>query len=143
MKKVLRFFDKMEDKARGYMSRRVFVYALVGGALHVLFWRGIWHTSDFIMSGNWHLNETRNFWGWLLYEPITLIWTTSALILIGLFVSIFIGDSIIMSGIKNTKKITEKTEKEISEEENNLKSLSIKIVDMSKDIEEIKTLLKK
>ena len=39
------------------------------------------------------------------------------MLLIGLFVSFFIGDTILISGLKQEKKLTEKTEKEVAEEE--------------------------
>ncbi|MFA6898160.1 MAG: hypothetical protein WC250_01990 [Candidatus Paceibacterota bacterium] len=46
IKKLVRFFDKFEDKNRGLLSRAPIVYAIVGGAAHVLFWRGVWHVAD-------------------------------------------------------------------------------------------------
>ena len=45
-KKVLNFFDKLEDKTRAGLSRVPFLYALLGGIGVVLFWRGVWHIAD-------------------------------------------------------------------------------------------------
>jgi len=143
MKKLVRFFDRLEDKVRSRLSHRSIIYAFIGGATHVLFWRGIWHTSDFIMTGNWHLSEARGFWGWVFYEPISLVWSTTVLLLTGLFVASFIGERIIISGLKQEKKATDKTEDEIKKEDNKIDVLFIKIDQLSKNIEEIKNSLKK
>lgn len=133
MKKLLRFFDRLEDGIRGKLSRVVFLYAFIGGVCHVLFWRGVWHTADI-------LADKGGVWAIIFYEPYTIIWVSIILVLIGLFVSIFIGDSIIMSGIKHEKKVTEKTAEEILNEEDRITKLSNKIQDLKNEISEIKQL---
>lgn len=98
--KIIKFFDKLEDKIRGKLSHYPILYALVGGTGIVLFWRGIWLTADmFNLNG-----------------PFSIIISMIVLLLSGLFVSFFIGHYIIFSGIKQEKKIEEKEEKEIKEE---------------------------
>ncbi len=52
----------------------------------------------------------------------------------GLFVSFFVGDTIIISGIKEEKRIDEETEEEIKKE-------GVILTEIHKDIEEIKNLL--
>lgn len=142
-KAITRFFDKLEDKVRVSLSHRSVVYAFIGGVAHVIFWRGVWHTSDFIMSGNWHLEEARGFWGWLFYEPITLIWSSAILLLTGLFVATFIGERVIMSGLKREKKVTDRTEDEIRKEEDRINALNGKINTVLTDLAEIKDALSK
>jgi hypothetical protein len=80
---------------------------------------------------------------YFFYEPNTIIWTAGLLLLTGLFVSTMIGDRIILSGLKHEKKVDEKTEEEIKQEEEQIALLNKKVSQISKDIEEIKTLLKK
>jgi hypothetical protein len=148
MKKILRFFDKLEDKVRVRLSHRSIFYALVGGSLVVLFWRGVWHTADILMEkgAEMYVYDGSNFGKFMyyfFYEPNTIIWTVLLLLLTGLFVSTMIGDRIILSGLKHEKKIDEKTEEEIREEEQQIVLLNKKVSEISKDIEEIKTLLKK
>ena len=77
-------------------------------------------------------------WSLIFYEPITIIWVTIIMLLTGLFVSFFIGDRILLSGIKHEKKIEEKTEEEVVHEEMEISQLSLKIDKLTKDIEEIK-----
>ena len=50
-RKIVRFFDKLEDKIRGRLSHHPIFYALVGGIGVVLFWRGVWHTADDVGLG--------------------------------------------------------------------------------------------
>lgn len=133
---IVNYFDKLEDKIRMKLSHRSIAYAFIGGAATVVFWRGVWHTADILMRKG-------GFLGWFFYEPNTVIWSSVVLLMTGLFVSVFIGERIIISGIKNEKKATDKTEIEIGKEEDEIKSMRIKILQISKDIEEIKNAVSK
>src|SRR3989338_7461194 len=101
MKRILSFFDKLEDNVRAAFSGLPIIYAFVGGAAIVLFWRGVWMVADTIP---------------FLTGPISILISVVILLATGLFVSFFIGDQIILSGIAKEKKITEKTEEEVKEE---------------------------
>ncbi|KKP98941.1 MAG: hypothetical protein US71_C0001G0108 [Parcubacteria group bacterium GW2011_GWD2_38_12] len=127
IKKLLKFFDKTEDKVREILSRYVILYAFIGGVAIVLFWRGVWKIADglFFMTG-----------------VMSVIISSAILLLTGLFVSFFIGDRIILSGLKKEKKLAEKTEEEIKSE----LERSIRIIDklekIEKDLEEVKNKIK-
>lgn len=95
--KIIKFFDKLEDKVRGKLSHWPIIYALIGGVGIVLFWRGVWHIADDFSLGSWE----------------SLIISLIMLLLTGLFVSFFIGHYIIFSGLKQEKKIEEKEEAEL------------------------------
>lgn len=130
-KNTINFFDKFEDKVRGHLSHHPILYTLIGGVAIVLFWRGVWHTADILQArGGWL--------GWLFYEPTNMVIVTIILLASGLFVSYFIGDTILISGMKGEKKLTDKTEKEIQEEGKELKDIQATIKEMEKDIEQIK-----
>lgn len=111
-KSIRLFFDHAEDKIRGYLSHRPIWYAFVSGVGVVLFWRGVWHTADNypFMTG-----------------PVSLIVGSLLMLFSGVFVAMFIGDHIIMSGLKGEKKIIEKTERELQEEESRIFKLEQKI----------------
>lgn len=100
-RKIIKFFDKLEDKIRGKLSHWPIIYALIGGVGIVLFWRGVWYTADSFsfMTG-----------------PVSILISLIMLLLTGLFVSFFIGHYIIFSGLKQEKKIEEKEESEIEVE---------------------------
>jgi len=133
-KAVARYFDKLEDRVRGRLSHKSILYAFIGGSGTIFFWRGIWHTGDILMAKG-------GFWGWFFYEPITIIWSAIILLMTGLFVSSFIGERIIISGLKQKKKETDKTEEEVDDEEEEIKTIRAKIYQMAKDIEEIKSIV--
>ncbi|HOX10697.1 MAG TPA: hypothetical protein PK333_01750 [Candidatus Moranbacteria bacterium] len=135
MKEVIKFFDKFEDKIRAWLSHSPIFYALVGGMGVVIFWRGIWHTMDAIVG---FLNKqpiTDSPW-W--DGPLSVLIGIFILLLTGLMVSTFIGNEIIISGIKGEKKITEKTEIEIQEEMEEVENIKKEIKKMAVDLAEIK-----
>lgn len=119
-KKIFDFFDKLEDKVRGKLTRYPLIYSIIGSIAIVSIWRGIWVISD-------NLNMT----GWeSLFGGIFIA------LLTGLMVSFFIGDNIIISGLNQEKRIDEKTEKEVREEE-------YLLFEIQRDIREIKEILGK
>lgn len=107
IKKIVKFFDKLEDKTRGKLSHYPILYALLGGIGIVLFWRGVWHIADDIN----------------ISSSVSLIIGTIILLMTGVFVYEFIGNRLIISGLIGEKKLTEKEESEIETEEMQLQSL--------------------
>lgn len=116
IKRIINYFDKLEDKVRARLSHHPIIYSFIGGVAIVLFWRGVWMIADqyTFMTG-----------------LVSVILSVVLLLVTGLFASFFVGDTIIISGLKSEKKITEKTGAEVKEE---LATLSA----VKKDLEEIK-----
>jgi hypothetical protein len=126
IKKIVKFFDKLEDKIRGKLSHYPILYAIIGGIGVILFWRGVWHMAD-DMSMN---------------SIISTIIGAIILLLTGVFVSAFIGSRLIISGLVGEKKITEQEESEIQTEETQLRNLQNtlnrvekKIVELEEEVE--------
>lgn len=128
IKKIVKFFDKLEDKVRGALSHFPILYAFVGGVGVVLFWKGVWETAETFPS---------------LYGIGSVAVSVIILLMTGLFVSYFIGDNIIITGLRAQKKVVDKTEDEIHAEEKELVKTRIEIKKMQNDIDEIKNILKK
>lgn len=128
VKVITRFFDRLEDKIRAGLSRRPIIYAFIGGVGMTLFWRGVWLTADLfpIMTG-----------------PVSIIVSMVILLITGLLVSVFIGHHIILTGIKQEKKIEERTEAEIKSEikteEDAFNEIKMKIEKIYDDIQELKS----
>lgn len=132
IRKIFHFFDKLEDKIRGCLSKYPILYTFIGGIAIVLFWRGVWHTADILQQkGGWL--------GWIFYEPTNLAIVSIILLATGLFVSYFIGDTILISGMKGEKKVTDKTEKEVREEELKIADLRATVKEMKKEVDDIKS----
>ena len=121
MTRVVRFFDRFENRIRGFLSRYPIVYGFVAGVGIVSFWRGVWETSD------------------LLNIPAlaSLVFGFLLLLAIGVLVTEFLGNRIIISGLRGEKKIEEKTLQEIEDEEMFLSSLKNKIDRIEKMVEEL------
>lgn len=131
IKKIINFFDKFEDHVRESLSKKPILYTFIGGIAIVLFWRGVWHTADMLAAQGGLI-------GFIFYEPVNLILVIIVLLATGLFVSYFIGDTILLSGLKHQKKTTDKTEKETKEEEEQILGLQTTIKEMKKEVDEIR-----
>ena len=121
IKKFVDFFDKLEDKIRIKLSHYPILYAFIGGTGIVLFWRGVWHTADDIGIGS----------------IFSLIIGVFILVVIGLFVTEFLGNRLIVTGLVGEKKISEKEEGEIQTEEIQLKNLQNTLVRLEKKLDHI------
>lgn len=119
--RVFFFFDKLEDHVRARLSRRPIVYSLIGGVAVVLFWRGVWMLADEIG----------------LSSISSIIVSVTIMLMTGLFVSFFVGDQILMSGIKRDKKLIEKTEEEIKEEATTLSEVKSELKKIEHDLEHL------
>lgn len=127
IKKVIKYFDKLEDRVRERLSHYVVLYAMIGGIAIVLFWRGVWHTADMFP---------------FLTGPVSVIISTIIMLATGLFVSFFVGDRIILSGLKKEKKLAEKTEEEVRVEAEITTKVLAKLEKIERDLEEIKNKIK-
>lgn len=112
VRKVVNFFDRLEDSIRVSLSHRPILYAFIGGVGIVLFWKGVWETAEFFPT---------------LHGPASIVLGVIILLLSGLLVSFFIGDSIILSGFKREKKLVEKTEAEVRDEKTNMQYVVSKL----------------
>lgn len=127
IKKIIRFFDKLEDIIRRRLSHYPIIYAFMGGAGVVLFWRGVWHIADDISIGS----------------VASLIIGSIVLLMTGVFVSAFIGSRLIISGLIGEKKLAEKEESEIETEEDQIRNLQNILGRLEKKLDHMETHLKK
>ncbi len=125
---------RIEARIRGRFSHVPVLYAFLGGSLMIIFWRGIWHTTDM-------LEAKEGILSFIFYPPITLVWSGLLMLFIGVFIPLFIGEQIILSGLKQEKTFNEKTKKEIDEEEVSLDRVNERIIGLERQIEELKSLI--
>lgn len=126
------FFDRLEDHVRALLSTHKFIYTFIGGVGIVLFWRGVWHMADALEI------TTRS--GSVIFSPLgSIILSIILLLVTGLFVSVFIGDSIIMSGIKREKKDIDKSIDEMEGEKGDIDKVMTLLKDIKRDIEALET----
>ncbi len=99
-RQMLRFFDEMEDGVRARLSQRPIAYAALASIGTVLLWRGIWMVAD----------------EFGITSAQSVVIGTCVLLATGVFVSGFIGNSVIIAGLKREKKVVDKTRAELESE---------------------------
>ncbi len=124
---VYRFFDVLEDKVRAWLSKWPIFYAMLAGIGAVLFFRGIWHFADEV--------GLNSFFSLAISLVIMLI--------TGSFVSHFVTNEVILSGLRKEKKVIDKTESEILSEMITLIDIKEDLGKIRDDIEELKGRIKK
>ncbi len=119
---LIHIFDKLEDRIRHRLSKRPVLYALIGGVCVVLFWRSVWELADMM-----HLSAF-----WSLIASVVIMLAT------GTFVSFFIGEQVLLSGLREEKRIDEKTEDEIEQEDERIARIRVEIDEIRSDVMTIK-----
>jgi len=133
-KKIFKFFDRTEDKTRSKLSKYPVLYATIGAVGLVLLWRGVWMVADSLsVFDNNPFDKTAFIDGAISIGASVVI-----LLVSGLFVSFFIGDRIILSGLKKEKKMEEKTKEELDAEMNVVSKMEEKMEKIEENIEKIK-----
>ncbi len=121
IKQAINAFTKVEDKVRSKLSHYPILYAFIGGVGIVLFWRGVWHLADDVS----------------LSSGLSLIFGVMILLFTGIFVTEFIGNKLIVSGLVGEKKLEEKEVDEIETEENQIRNLQNTLSRLEKKLDHI------
>jgi len=127
VRKVVNFFDKLEDSIRARLSHYPVLYSFVGAIGIILLWKGVWEMAEEYP---------------ILHSEGSAIVGITILLLTGLMVSFFIGDNIILSGYKREKKLAEKTEQEIRADRSATEVVSAKLDAIQKELQELRELSK-
>lgn len=126
MTTIAKIFLNAEENARRYFERMPFVQAFFAGIGVIIFWRGIWQLLD--------ANQ--------ISPILSVIIGTIILLCVGVFVQTFIGNTIIIKNVKQEEQLEKKAIKEMKGEVNieeiTLSSISKKIDELSKRIDEKK-----
>jgi len=121
-KRIFKLFDRLEDKNRMKLSHHPIFYAFLTGAGVIIFWRGIWHTADRIPI--------------LQDSVVSIVFGAILLLAMGTFITSFIGNEIIISGIKKEKTVVEKI---VEAEEEDLAHEFADDTRIMRELKEVKT----
>ena len=131
--------DKLERKLTIYLSHRPKLYALVVGVGVVFFWRGVWHTADRLHDWYSYLGDSTidavisPWWD----GPLSLLGGIIILYFTGSFISSFIGNELILSGLRGEKRLSEKTESEVETEVRAVSDIRDSIVGLEHKVTEL------
>ncbi len=131
---------KIKHKIQNHLSHRPKLYALVVGVGIVLFWRGVWHSADHLHTFISHLSATSSpsfidapWWD----GPLSFLAGCIVLYFTGAFTSSFIGNELILSGLRGEKKLNQKAETEIKSEGESIENIKDELIIISKRLESL------
>jgi len=105
-------------KIKIWLSHHPYLYALFGGTGVILFWRGTWHTFDFMteIATSWPRTNIVAFNSGWWDGPLSLALGAIVLSITGIFISSLVGNEIIIAGLKTEKRLEQKESKIIHDE---------------------------
>jgi hypothetical protein len=134
----MKIIRKVELSVRNYLSHYPKLYALIVGIGIVLFWRGVWHSADNIHTAinffSSNSSMTLLFAPWW-DGPLSFLIGGTILYITGAFTSSFIGNELILSGLRGEKKLNQKTEADVKEEASEINDVKKELVLISKKLE--------
>lgn len=133
---------KAQERSHIFLSHHPKLYAVVVGVGVVLFWRGTWHTIDSFhaMLIKYQTTSTISFSGNVWWDgPLSLVAGCVILYLTGSMISSFIGNELILSGLRTEKKLSKKTEKEVHSEFKAIAEIKEELDQISEKFEELET----
>lgn len=132
------------NRLTAYLSHRPKLYALLVGVGVVLFWRGVWHTADQVHEYFAYgvISSTLDTFSSPWWDgPLSLLVGASILYYSGAFISSFIGNELILSGLRGEKRLNEKTEEEVRNEvraisdiKDSLREINLTISELEKKV---------
>lgn len=128
-----------------FLSHHSFVYATIAGIGIVLFWRGVWHTADLVHAYASHSYaalsiDTVQYPWW--DGPLSFVVGCVILFASKAFVSSFIGNELILSGLRTEKKLAQETESDLKGEVAAITEIKEEIGSIARKLEELEVQVK-
>lgn len=130
----------IEERITIYLSHRPKMYAFIVGVGIVLFWRGVWHTTDLFHAyiSFFHSNSTIDSFNYVWWDgALSLVVGVGVLHFTGAFTSSFIGNELILSGLRGEKRLNQRTEGEVKHEVKAISDIKEELANISQKLEEL------
>lgn len=125
-KKAISVFNKLNNKIKSRLSDRPILYAAVAAIGIVLLWRGIWMIADDIGVSGW----------------TSAIVGVAVLLITGVFVSAFVGNKTLLTGLQDQKKMSKEEKKclelDLQHEHEAINNINESLQDIKGDIDEMR-----
>lgn len=127
------------------LRRHPLIYAFVGGVGVVLFWRGVWHFTDFLALILFPSSDqvTTIDWTTGIDSSLSLVIGTLLLLLTGLFVSEFLTGQVLMTDIKEEERLVKTTEKDIAKESSEFSPIEKDLQHIEEEIKNLENQVRK
>lgn len=136
---------KVFNRFHIFLSHHSHLYAAIAGIGIVLFWRGVWHTTDSIHLYINHYGNSQTISGnnhpWW-DGPTSFLVGCLILYITRAFVSSFIGNELILSGLRAEKRLARHTEGDIESEVSTITDIKHTLNAISRKLEELEVQVK-
>jgi hypothetical protein len=141
----MQFLKSLAKKLRAMLRRHPLIYAFVGGVGVVLFWRGVWHFTDFLALILFPSSDqvTTIDWTTGIDSSLSLVIGTLLLLLTGLFVSEFLTGQVLMTDIKEEERLVKTTEKDIAKESSEFSPIEKDLQHIEEEIKNLENQVRK
>ena len=131
---------KLFSRFHIFLSHHSYLYATIAGIGIVLFWRGVWHTTDSLHLYITHYGNSLTISGadhpWW-DGPLSFVVGCIILYITRAFVSSFIGNELILSGLRAEKRMTRETEEDVHSEASAISAIKKEISIIAEKLEEL------
>lgn len=131
-------FKKIERKIEHYLSHYPKMYALIVGVGIVLFWRGVWHSADYLHEFFTYFHSASSISlidGQWWDGPLSFVIGSLILYFTGAFTSSFIGNELILSGLRGERRLEERTGAEVKSEIIAIADIKDELIQVSKKLD--------
>lgn len=131
---------KLFNRFHIFLSHHSYLYATIAGIGIVLFWRGVWHSADLAhlyinqYAVSSPLDSVASPW-W--DGPLSFVVGCIILYVTRAFVSSFIGNELILSGLRAEKRMTKETEEDVHKEVSALSTIKKEMAVIAEKLEEL------
>ncbi|MDE2019467.1 MAG: hypothetical protein KGJ13_03910 [Patescibacteria group bacterium] len=135
----MRFLERAERWLRRKLQNHPLLYALVGGVGVVLFWRGVWHMTDFLALTLLSSRDavTSIDWAQGIDSLLSFAFGTFLLLSTGLFISELLSGEVLLGKIKKEETTAEETEETVEKESSEIPRIEREVRHIAREVQQL------